>query len=191
MVLGYGGKSSSGIGLLEMQGVPTMEEKTLLKAVVIFPALENDILLAIKTGKIGAGCWNGYGGGIEPGESPPEAAVRELFEESGLIATVEGLQKIAIVDFHNQKSDGSMFVCSVHMYLAKEWTGEVHETPEMRNPTWFARDALPLEGMMPADRDWVPPTLEGKLIRAKAWYGPFQKALLRPTEITIVDHLDD
>ena len=37
-----------------------------------------------KPGDVHAGKWNGLGGKFEPGETPEECAVREVYEESGL-----------------------------------------------------------------------------------------------------------
>jgi 8-oxo-dGTP diphosphatase len=42
------------------------------------------------------------GGGIEPGETPGEAAVRELAEETGLVATVTG--DLATVDHDDRRA---------------------------------------------------------------------------------------
>lgn len=166
---------------MKWEGEDAMEEKTLTNAVVVFPERGTKIMLARKTRKIGAGCLNGYGGGIDGDENSEEAALRELYEESGLRASLEGLQKIAVVDFHNQKSDGSLFTCRVHMYLASDWTGALKETEEMQEPAWYEKTALPLDRMMPADREWLPLALAGTKVQAEAWYGPFQKELLRPT----------
>ena len=169
------------------------EEKALYNATVCFLVKDNKILLGLKTKKIGEGCWNGYGGGIEDGESAVEAAVRELKEETsgkeagGIIALPEHLEKIAIVDFHNTKSDGKTFVCRVHFYLVKQWKGEAQETEEMIKPTWFGIDELPFEKMMPADKIWLPIALSGKSIVAKARYGPFQKELIGDVEINWVE----
>ena len=167
-----------------------MEEKTLLKAVIVFPVRGNQILLARKMKHIGVGCWNGYGGGIEESEDAKDAALRELSEESGLEATRGGLKQIAIVDFHNQKSDGSVFTCVCDVFLAYGCDGIAKDKPEMRNPTWFKISALPFDEMMPADKEWLPPALQGKKIRAEAWYGPLQKELLRPTVIREIDSFD-
>lgn len=177
-----------------------MEEKTLLNATICCLKKGNQILLALKTKKIGMGRWNGYGGGIEPGENAKIAAVRELKEETGekepgddkgIIALPEDLEKIALVDFHNTKSDGSTFVLRGHIYLVHKWTGELKETEEMINPTWFNIDQIPYEQMMPADKDILPFALSGKKIKAKAYLGPFQQEKLRETEIEFVSSFDD
>ena len=168
-------------------------EKELLYATACFLKKGNKILLGIKGRHIGEGCWNGYGGGINPGEKPEKAAIRELFEETngGIIALPENLNKIAEIDFHNTKSDGKTFVCKVHFYLVNKWQGSPKETEEMLNPTWFDIDKLPLEKMMPADKKWLPVALSGKKIKARPKLGPFQKELLEDFEIEEVDFFDE
>lgn len=166
------------------------EEKTLLNATLVFPVTEDGkVLMAMKAKKIGAGCWNGYGGGIEAGEDPKIAAVRELKEESGLVASPDDLKKISVVDFHNTKNDGTVFVCRVHVYLVNSWQGEARETKEMLSPTWFDVSELPFDQMMPGDRVWLQPALSGKKVVATAHYGPFQKELLKPVVLQEVMEL--
>jgi 8-oxo-dGTP diphosphatase len=166
-----------------------MEEKILLNATLCFLMRGNEVLLATKTKKIGKGCRNGYGGGIEQGESERDAAVRELFEETeGVRANPHTLKKIACVDFHNTKSDGETFVCRVHAYQVNDWEGEVHETDEMADPRWFPVSNLPLSEMMPADRDWLPYALQGKKVIATAYLGPFQQEKLKETELYFVEN---
>lgn len=53
--------------------------------------------------------------------------------------------------------------------------------------SWFDKNKLPLNEMMPADRFWVPEILVGKKIIAEAHYGPFQKQLLKEVKINYVD----
>ena len=45
------------------------------------------VLFAMKKKGFGQGWWNGYGGKVETGETVEAAMVRELREESGLVAT--------------------------------------------------------------------------------------------------------
>jgi len=164
-------------------------EKTLLNATLCYLVKGNKVLLSLKTKNIGTGCWNGYGGGIEKGEMPEQASLRELKEETGITALPESLKKVAVVDFCNTKSDGSIFNCRVHVYLVSQWTGEPQMSDEMINPTWFDKDSLPLGEMLLADREWLPLILNGKKIMASAKYGPFQKTLLGKVEIRQVDSL--
>lgn len=108
-----------------------MTEKVLLEATLVFPVTDTEVLLAIKQKKIGAGCLNGYGGGIEPGDTNLiEATLRELSEESGgLSGTPEGLQKVAVIDFHNRTLEGTVFICRVHVYLLTQYEGTARSTP--------------------------------------------------------------
>jgi len=166
------------------------EEKVLLNATLCFLVKNGKVLFGFKTQKIGKDCWNGYGGGINDGEVPKLAALRELKEEADIVALPESLEKMAIVDFHNTKSDGGNFVCRVHVYLVSQWTGEPRETDEMINPTWFNIDHLP-DKMMPADKQWLPVVLGGEKITATVKLGPFQKTLLGDVELHQVDSLPD
>jgi 8-oxo-dGTP diphosphatase len=90
------------------------EEKVLTDATVCFLVKDGKMLLAMKADKIGKGCFNGYGGGIDNRESPRQSAIRELEEESGVVTSEEFMEKVAIVNCHNTKSDGETFICIVH-----------------------------------------------------------------------------
>lgn len=160
-----------------------MEEKILFDATVNLLVKDSRVLLALKTVKIGAGCWMGYGGGLDDKEKPIDCAIRELEEESGLITSPEHLEKVAIGFFNNTKTDGQTFVCKVHFYFVKNWQGEVKETETMINPTWFDIDNLPIDNFMPADKEFIPLILKGKKIIIRAKYSPYQKELLEPVEI--------
>ena len=115
--------------------------------------------------------------------------MRELREESGLVAREEHLEKIAVVDFHNTKSDGSTFIVKVHFFTVSQWTGEPKETREMITPTWFEIEDLPIDTMMLADAQFVPVALKGKKVIAEAHYGPYQKELIGDVLIQEVENL--
>ena len=167
------------------------EEKVLFKATVVLPEKNDQVLLALKTDKIGAGCWNGYGGGVENDESILECATRELKEESGLLADQKDLEKVAIADFYNEKSDGTIFVCRVHFFLWRNWKGVPKETKEMINPTSFDIENLPLDKMMPADREFMRLILKGGKFLIEAHYTPFQKKLKGKVTIKKVEFLPE
>lgn len=167
------------------------EEKILLSATLCLLVKDNKVLFGFKTKKIGKDCWNGYGGGIEEGETPKQAALRELKEEAGVISSPEHLEKVAVIDFYNNRSDGSFFVCQMHVYLVSQWTGEPRESDEMATPTWFDVRQLPTDKMLLADKEWLPVVLSGKKIRAAAEYGPFQKTLLGKVVIQQVPSFSD
>ncbi len=168
------------------------EEKVLLEAVVVYLLKEDEVLLAYKTEKIGKGCFNGYGGGVEPGETLAAAAVRETKQESGVEILPQDLEKVAIMDFYNNKTDGETFTCRVHFYFARKWIGEPGETEEgiMIDPTWFPFSALP-KNIMRADAFFLPVILSGKKIIGKAVYTPFQKELIGEVEIKEVENFND
>ena len=170
------------------------EEKVLLEATVCFLVTYDTrqghtLLLAKKQKKIGAGKWNGYGGGPKEGERIVDAAIRELFEETGegIKVVEQNMEKVAVVDFHNTKSDGETFTCRVHFYFVHDYTGIIKDTDEMKDPAWFSFKGMPWKDMMPADKDWLTSVLEGKKIYAKAYLGPFQKEKLDETEVTVVE----
>jgi len=152
---------------------------------------DNEVSLAVKADKIGKGCRNGYGGGIEPGETPRIAAVRETLHEAEVIVLPEDLGKIGIMYFYNTKTDGSIFVCKMHVFIARRWEGNPKETREMLDPQWFSADVLPIDKMMPADTFWMPLVLKGKKIIGIFHYAPFQKKLIADPIIEEVDFVPE
>lgn len=134
-----------------------MKESTLC-----FCIKDNQVLLAMKKRDFGSGKWNGYGGKVQAKEYPITAAVRELKEESGLVADEKDLQQVALVRFY---FDGNpVFKCFV--YTTRSWQNEPVETEEMR-PQWYLISNLPFEEMWAADAKWIPLILNGKKIEAE------------------------
>ncbi|MCB1362956.1 MAG: NUDIX hydrolase [Rhodobacteraceae bacterium] len=71
------------------------------------------VLLAQRTKMPDAGLWGFPGGHVEPGETAMEAAVRELFEETGVRA--EPLEYLTNIDVLHRDGDGAL---SAHYLLA-------------------------------------------------------------------------
>ncbi len=129
------------------------------------------ILLGMKKRGFGQGKWNGYGGKVEPGESIEDATLRELYEESGIKATISEIKKIGVFEFRFlSKPEWDQ---DVHVYKT-EGHREAIETEEMK-PQWFEFKNIPFESMWEDDKYWMPLVLEGKNVSAKFVYDTPEK----------------
>lgn len=164
--------------------------KSFLEGVLVYPVMGEDILLATKTRKIGAGKISGFGGSIEGNETPIECCCRETPEECLLTVDPEGLEKMAEVMFHNLRDDGSSFDFLVHVFFARKVHGTPGDGDGMINPRWHNRGRMPWNQMMYGDRYWLPLILSEKKIVAEVFSGPGQKKLLGETKIKEVTSFD-
>lgn len=121
---------------------------------------QRQLCLAMKKRGFGTGRWNGAGGKADPGETPEQAAARELMEELGVQA--RQLQHAAVLRFtFAEKPEWNQ---QVHAYLCTAWDGEPAESEEMR-PQWWPADALPYADMWPSDAEWLRHVLAGEYVR--------------------------
>ncbi|MDO8518268.1 MAG: 8-oxo-dGTP diphosphatase [bacterium] len=128
------------------------------------PVGAGEVLLGKKKVRFGAGYWNGFGGGVEAGESIEQSACREAQEEVGLVILPQDLTKVAHIKFHfEQKPE---YDHDVHVFITKKFTGEPTESEEM-SPQWHTLANLPMQEMWPSDPYWVPLVLQkGKTVEA-------------------------
>jgi len=110
----------------------------------------------------GDGLYNTFGGRLEEGETVEEGALRELTEESGLVATEH--EKIGLVVF-DVLYKGEPTLMTMHIYKVTKFDGEPVETDEAR-PVWFDLDKIPYDKMFPDAAYWLPLVLDGKKIVA-------------------------
>lgn len=89
-----------------------------------------------KTNDIHAGKWNGLGGKLDPGESPEECALREVFEESGLRARNPQLKGFLTFPAFSKDEDWYVFV-----FLYEDFEGELIDSPE-GNLRWVENSKL-------------------------------------------------
>lgn len=161
-------------------------ESSLVKTVLSLPVdfQGKRILLGMKKQGFGEGKFNGFGGKIEPGESPENAAARELWEETGLRS--RKIRKVAEHVFlfpHvplEKKWDNLM-----HVFLIEKWEGEPKESREMR-PEWFFFSEIPFKRMWQDDSHWLPLVLKGKKLRGKFVFGE-DNNLLKSAELKEVE----
>lgn len=123
-------------------------------ATLLFVRRGSELLLIRKRRGLGAGKINAPGGRLEPGESPLEAALREVKEEVGVDAV--GARPRGELRF--RFTDGYALHC--HVFSADGCEGEPVETPEAF-PLWVPVDAVPYDEMWADDRLWLPRMLAG------------------------------
>ncbi|WP_181136387.1 8-oxo-dGTP diphosphatase [Rathayibacter sp. AY1F3] len=117
-----------------------------------------EVLLGRKRRGLGEGRVVAPGGKLEPGESPVDAAVRELEEEAGLVALPADLEPRGVLDYSfphraawSQRS---------HVFLCRRVAGEVTESSELA-AAFVPVDEVPFDRMWDDARLWLPDVLRG------------------------------
>lgn len=125
------------------------------------------VLLGLKKTGFGTGRIVGIGGGIESPETPTQAAVRELLEETGLVVAPEDLRDAGRLEFRFAGTPA--WDMTADLFVAHRWSGTALETAEIA-PIWCDLDALPWAQMWPDGRDWLLECLRGGWIDAVCVY---------------------
>jgi 8-oxo-dGTP diphosphatase len=126
------------------------------------------VLLGRKKTGLGLGRLVGPGGKLEPGETPQQAAVREIAEEVGLLVDVADLELMGELTYpfpHKPAWSQKSWVFRAH-----RWTGEPVESDELE-PQWVDVEEIPYDRMWDDARYWLPATLAGSSIHATFQFG--------------------
>ena len=129
-------------------------------ATLLFVVRDDKVLLIRKKRGLGAGKINGPGGRIEPGETPLQAAVREVDEG----VCVRPLEVAHHGELLFQFVDG--YSIHVQVFRADDCEGVPLETDEAI-PMWVRLDSIPYEEMWEDDIYWLPLLLEGGRFRGR------------------------
>lgn len=142
-------------------------------AALIFTPDRKEIL-AIK--RRDAGIWVIPGGALDAEETPEEACVREVLEETGL--QVEILRKVGIY------TPRKVVKTVTHLYECRVLSGEAIETDEVSAIGFYPIDKLP-KGFFDLHKIWIEEALEDKPliereIHELSWWAVFKYALRHP-----------
>ena len=137
------------------QPVTRWPEKVLPSTTVIIrgPLLKNGAYLLIVHQRSDNGFWGFVGGGMHPGESIRECAVREAYEETGLAVNLGPLVCIDSAPETgglNVYGDAVVHYCNL-TFLAQESTGTLRRSPESCALRWVSHTKLP-EPFLPTHR---------------------------------------
>ncbi len=123
---------------------------TRIETLAIIHQLPN-ILLGLKKKKFGKGKWNGFGGGLNNGETLSDCVIRETKEEANIIIINPILMGRILFKFLAEKEQDHL----VYFFKAEEYCGTPKETEEMR-AQWFNENQIPYNQMWPDDKYWLP-----------------------------------
>jgi len=128
--------------------------------VVCYIRDQSRILLQLKApDRFGGGWWNAPGGKLIDGETPVEAVVREVHEETGL--SVEDLREHGSLTFFFGDAPEPDF--TVYVFATDRFEGTVTASEE-GELAWFDEAALPYDKMWADDRVWLPHVLAGRRV---------------------------
>ena len=130
---------------------------------------DGKVLLGRKKRGFGVRKWNGFGGKIEGGETFLQCAVRELREETGLMADEGDFELVGFLDFHFSAAPELDHIG--YVYILRHWQGAVCESEEME-PRWFAPHDFPYDEMWTGDRTWVPMVLKEDCVKGIITFAP-------------------
>ncbi|MBU6374688.1 MAG: 8-oxo-dGTP diphosphatase [Bdellovibrionales bacterium] len=138
----------------------------------------SEVLMIHRHGRDGdyhSGKWNGLGGKFEPGESPWQAAAREVQEESGLSLTKERYRWLGTLQFPNFKEKKSEdWLCTVmtaHLDSAEgEKIQDGSRVSDEGTLHWVSAARVMDLNLWEGDRKFLPHVLTGRPFHGTFWY---------------------
>jgi len=134
------------------------------------------LLLKRSTRGVSKSKWNGVGGKVENDETPEQSAIRETFEETGLM--VDNLFYHGVLNFHNYGKDEVDF--AVHLFSTRSFYGQLQQRSDDGGEIqWFPLDNLPMEEMWRDDQYWMPHLLKGEKFDGDFYFDEENKNIIK------------
>lgn len=118
---------------------------------VCFIQDQDKVLLALIEYAQGNRKWTGIGGIVEENETPDEAVIRGINEETFIKVDKENLTKFKELDL------------DIHLiiYKTKKWSGELKiKDPSIKELKWFKANEIPYDQMYEDNDKWLPELLK-------------------------------
>lgn len=113
--------------------------------------------------------WNWLWGKKDEDDATNEdSALREAKDEGKIVLTKNELEKVWTIRFYFRTKTKYNQECDV--YIVKNFTWSYGESDEMKQPTWFDPDKLPLEEMWESDKIRMPKIIHGEKILAAVYH---------------------
>lgn len=133
-------------------------DKPIYVAVAVIITREGKILLGKRKNSYGAGSWGLPAGHLEHGETLIEGALRELKEETGVVASKEDLAFYTIVDAVREDNH----YVHVAFELRKQVEVQLMEPEKCEGWEYFDRDELP-DPIFVGNKGIIDAWLQGKM----------------------------
>lgn len=125
-------------------------DKPVRKAVRCYLIKDDKIVVTkYKPGNKKVGYYDIPGGKIEEGETPEQAAIREMKEETGLVINNLAYKGNLIIEYPNRIFDFDVFICSECIGEPQEFDENTSEWIQIEN---FLHEEKILANAMPLDR---------------------------------------
>ncbi|MBG6237639.1 8-oxo-dGTP diphosphatase [Mycetocola sp. CAN_C7] len=128
-----------------------------------------EVLLGEKKKGLGLGKMVGPGGKLEPGETPAQAVVREVFEESGLRLRENDLTALGRIRYEFPFRPAWSQISWV--FATQAWAGDIVESDELLL-RWHPVDEIPFDRMWDDAKHWLPSALVGDYQERRFVFGP-------------------
>lgn len=150
-------------------------ERKVIPATLIYIFCENKILMIHRVKKdkdIHEGKWNGIGGKLELEEAPAAAAVREIYEETGLQINEDRLQSLGVLTFPSFKAEYHQdWICFVFRAILP---GKISDYSLIDSNEghlqWIDKEKVLELPLWEGDKDFIPMVIQGRAFLGSYWY---------------------